>query len=163
MALRMQIEKKKAQDEMRRLMAERKNKSKKPIGIDNPLAKYNSSGQLTCILCTSIVRSENVWQVHINSKQHRQNVEQAKKLKELTNNFTNDKIKIKRSGIPLEGGPEHKKPKGILKNSNDKLSTQTPVTKNNAPIIFSHHDDKIVRKLLVPTSQEGIIFNIFFI
>ena len=159
MSLRMQVEKKKAQEEMRRLMAERKNKNKKPIGVDNPLAKYNNSGQLTCILCSSIVRSEHVWQVHVNSKQHRQNIEQAKKLKELTNNFTNDKIKIKRSGLSIEDGPEQKKPKGILKNANE-IPVPTSIPKNSAPSIVSHHDDMIIRKSLLPASQQGNFFQL---
>lgn len=32
-----------------------------------------------CILCKTIVRSEDVWKVHVNAKQHKQNVELAKK------------------------------------------------------------------------------------
>lgn len=32
-----------------------------------------------CVLCKSVVRSEDVWKVHINTKQHKQNVELAKK------------------------------------------------------------------------------------
>lgn len=151
----MQIEKKKAQEEMRRLMAERKNKDKKPIQINNPLAKYNNAGQLMCILCSSIVRSENVWQVHLNSKQHRGNVEQAKKLKELTNNFTDDKIKNKRPAATSEDAPLEKKPKGILKNSNEKLPYIPQTPKHKAPTIMIHHDEKIIRKSRNPVSQEG--------
>ncbi|VVC94578.1 unnamed protein product, partial [Leptidea sinapis] len=145
------MEKKKAQNEMRKLMAERKNKDKKPIQIDNPLAKYNNAGQLTCILCSSIIRSAHVWQVHVNSKQHRGNVEQAKKLKELTKNFTDGKVK-KRSGGVVEGDPQEKKPKGILKNV-----TSIPITvkvNNNVPIIYSHHDEEIKRSPLVQVVQD---------
>ncbi|KOB52052.1 Uncharacterized protein OBRU01_26603, partial [Operophtera brumata] len=130
MSLRMQVEKKKTQEQMRKLMAERKKKDIKSTKIDNPLAKYNSSGQLMCLLCSSIVRSENVWPVHINSKQHKENVDKAKKLKELTNNFTVSKIK--RSSPPKDGPPE-KKIKGILKNSSDVPSIIVQKPKNNAP------------------------------
>lgn len=151
------MEKQKAQEEMRRLMAERKKKNIKPTKIDNPLAKYNNTGQLMCILCKSVVRSENVWQVHLNSKQHRENVEKAKKLKELTNNFTVGKIKHK-SGSPSKDGPPEKKLKGILKNASDiPLSVQGP--KNNAPQVISFHDEEIKRtplNLATPTlSKEG--------
>lgn len=160
MSHRMQIEKKKAQEEMRRLMAERKNKDKKPIQINNPLAKYNNAGQLMCILCSSIVRSENVWQVHLNSKQHRGNVEQAKKLKELTNNFKHDKIKNKRPAATSEDAPLEKKPKGILKNSNEKLPYIPQTPKHKAPTIIIHHDEKIIRKSRNPVSQEGNFNNL---
>ncbi|XP_046962912.1 zinc finger protein 830 [Vanessa cardui] len=154
MALRMQVEKKKAQAEMRRLMAERKNKDKKPVLINNPLAKYNNAGQLMCILCSSIVRSENVWQIHLNSKQHKGNVEQAKKLKELTNNFTDDKIKNKRPGGLQTDAPQEKKPKGILKNSNQKMPSVVQTPEHKMPTILIHHDEKIIRKSKNLTSHK---------
>ncbi|RZC35324.1 zinc finger protein 830, partial [Asbolus verrucosus] len=74
---------------------------------------YNDLGQLTCILCKSVVKSESVWNVHINAKQHRENVELAKKLKEKTNNFTTP---LKRPLTPPMEVPQ-KKIKGILKNA----------------------------------------------
>lgn len=103
------------QTELRRLINEHKSKKEKTVKkIESPLAKYNEAGQLTCILCNSVVRSEAVWTVHINAKQHKQNVEQARKLKERTNNFTTS---IKRPLTPPLEVPPEKKPKGILKNS----------------------------------------------
>lgn len=42
---------------------------------------YDGQGNLTCIICRSIIKSATVWKVHINSKQHKQNVEEAKLLK----------------------------------------------------------------------------------
>lgn len=157
MALRVQkASKQKAQEEIRRLMAERKKKNLAPTKIDNPLAKYNNSGQLMCILCSSIVRSEQVWPVHINSKQHRENVEKAKKLKELTNNFTVGKIKHKSTSLP-EGAPPEKKIKGILKNvSVIPVVVQAP--KNNAPQVISYHSEEIKRTPLnidVISKQKG--------
>lgn len=147
----MQVEKKKTQEQMRKLMAERKKKDIKPTKIDNPLAKYNSSGQLMCLLCSSIVRSENVWLVHINSKQHKENVEKAKKLKELTNNFTVSKIK--RSSPPVDAPPE-KKIKGILKNASDVPNIILQKPKNNAPEVISFHDEEIKRLALNPAAEE---------
>lgn len=111
--------KKPTQTELRRLINEHKSKKEKAVKkIESPLAKYNEAGQLTCILCNSVVRSEAVWTVHINAKQHKQNVEQAKKLKERTNNFTTP---VKRPLTPPLEVPE-KKLKGILKNGQNKQS-----------------------------------------
>lgn len=72
---------------------------------------------MTCILCKSIVRSEAVWTIHVNAKQHKQNVELAKKLKERTNNFTTP---LKRPLTPPLPEVPEKKIKGILKNGNTK-------------------------------------------
>ena len=41
--------------------------------IESPLAKYNSIGQLTCIICNLVVKSENLWNTHLNSKIHLEN------------------------------------------------------------------------------------------
>lgn len=154
----MQMEKQKAQEEMRRLMAERKKKNSKISKIDNPLAKYNNNGQLMCILCNSLVRSEHVWQVHINSKQHRENVEKAKKLKELTNNFTVGKIKHKSSSPPKDVPPE-KKVKGILKNAKELPVISVQVPKNNAPQIVSYHNEEIKRTPLsiTPITETEVV------
>ncbi|XP_071444217.1 zinc finger protein 830 [Hetaerina americana] len=72
-----------SQLELRKIMLEQRKKllqnTKK---IDSPLAKYSNDGQLSCILCGSIVRSEAVWNIHINSKQHKENILNAKKRRE---------------------------------------------------------------------------------
>lgn len=75
-------------------------------------------------MCQSVVRSEAVWPVHINSKQHRENVERARKLKEKTHNFTKP---LKRPLTPPHEVPT-KKPKGILKNG---TTHQLPETEDD--------------------------------
>ncbi|CAH0407423.1 unnamed protein product [Chilo suppressalis] len=138
-SLHLQRDKKRAQDEMRRLMAERRNKDIKQVKINNPLAKYNNAGQLTCVLCSSVVRSEQVWTVHVNSKQHRENIENAKKLKEKTNNFTTGKLKHK-LGEPTDA-PEGKKIKGILKNASQAPPSHHNVDLKSPQIITSHNEE----------------------
>ncbi|PSN54259.1 hypothetical protein C0J52_08620 [Blattella germanica] len=39
--------------------------------ISLTMCTYNNNGELTCIICDSVVRSEAIWTVHINSKKHR--------------------------------------------------------------------------------------------
>lgn len=41
--------------------------------IESPFAKYNSIGQLTCIICNQVVKSELMWNAHLNSKTHIEN------------------------------------------------------------------------------------------
>jgi len=54
--------------DIRKLMKETKSK------INSPLAKYNSAGQLTCILCSTVVKNELVWPAHVGGKLHKDNV-----------------------------------------------------------------------------------------
>ncbi|XP_059611577.1 zinc finger protein 830 [Phlebotomus argentipes] len=117
-----------SQNDLRRLMNEQKQKSQKDRPkIDSPLAKYNELGQLTCILCQSVVRSEDVWKVHINAKVHKENVEKAKKLKEDTQNF---QMPAKRPAPPSASADPQpaKKLKGILKNPNPPSQGQQVVS-----------------------------------
>lgn len=67
-----------------------------------------------CVLCKSVVRSEDVWKVHINAKLHKQNVELAKKLKD---KLQTTSPAIKRPATPPTNDVPQKKLKGILKNS----------------------------------------------
>lgn len=72
---------------------------------------------MICILCKSIVRSEDVWKVHINAKQHKQNLELAKQLKEKTVNLTLAAESLKRAASsPLPTDVPFKQPKSILRN-----------------------------------------------
>lgn len=71
--------KKISQDELRRIMSEQKKKLLQTVKkIDSPLAKYKNDGTLMCILCNTVVRSEAVWNVHINAKQHKENITKKK-------------------------------------------------------------------------------------
>lgn len=74
-----------------------------------------------CVLCQSVVRSESVWKVHINSKVHKENIELAKKLKD-TKSSTNSNI-LKRPASP-NNNISTKKIKSILKNNTVVSSTQ---------------------------------------
>lgn len=125
--------KKYSQQELRRIMSETKasKQQQQPAGdsprVDSPLAKYNDAGQLMCVLCRSVVRSAAVWKVHLNSKQHKENIELARKLNETSTAKTNESTetrdtpatRLKRAGdtaVGVESVPV-KKIKGILKNS----------------------------------------------
>ncbi|KAL3278932.1 hypothetical protein HHI36_016450 [Cryptolaemus montrouzieri] len=132
MALRNAAKKKVSQLELRKYMQEHKSRGRVETTskqIESPLAKYNEQGQLTCVLCKSVVRSEAVWNIHLNAKQHRQNVELAKKLKERTNNFTTP---LKRPLTPPLEVPT-KKPKSILKNGSKSEET-TDSSQENTPV-----------------------------
>ena len=46
--------------------------------IESPLAKYNSIGQLMCVVCNQVIKSELFWSAHINGKSHLQQIEALK-------------------------------------------------------------------------------------
>lgn len=98
-----------------------------------------------CVLCKSIVRSEAVWKVHLNAKQHKENIELAKKLKEQTHNFTVPK----RPGSPVDNNVPQKKVKGILKNSSSSAVPDDFFDKNEKKSVQINENET-----LIPTVPE---------
>ncbi|KAL6254959.1 hypothetical protein P5V15_014301 [Pogonomyrmex californicus] len=140
----MSLKRKLTQDDLRKAM----NEHKKKLGIkkiDSPLAKYTDSGQLMCILCKSVVRSETVWPVHLNSKMHKDNVALAKKTKLETEGAVkaSDGQSFKRPSSPPQNPPINKKIKGILKNS----SQSVVQTRSNLPADFFDDNLKQVNSI----------------
>lgn len=98
--------------------------------VDSPYAKYNSRGQLMCIVCGVPVKSAIIWQAHINKRSHLENLIKLKqKQKQLNSNVgtkstSNDSQNFKRPASPPPASEKQKKkttkdivkPKGILKN-----------------------------------------------
>jgi zinc finger protein 830 len=81
--------------------------------ILNLLLTYNDSGQLLCILCESVVHSEAVWNVHINSKKHRENIASAKRRREDAANFVHPSdLQLVKRPAQNEETPPPKKLKG---------------------------------------------------
>lgn len=163
---RLASKKKVSQDDLRRLMSEHKGKQSS-VKVTNPLAKYNDAGQLTCVLCKTVVRSENVWHVHINAKQHKENVIVAKQLKLQTNNFT---VPVKNQPLKrLTTSPSNdipqKKIKGILKNAppvvNDVPSDffETKNIVESAPGASMFHNEEIIRPPLKIEQAPEILDN----
>ncbi|XP_012522076.1 zinc finger protein 830 [Monomorium pharaonis] len=120
----MSLKRKLTQNDLRKAMNEHKKKFGVIKKIDSPLAKYTDSGQLMCILCKSVVRSETVWPVHLNSKVHKDNVVLAKQTKLETENTVkaSNVQTFKRPPSPSQNTSANKKIKGILKNSTQPVS-----------------------------------------
>ncbi|XP_032222156.1 zinc finger protein 830 isoform X2 [Nematostella vectensis] len=76
--------------DFRRLKEERESQKKKRK-IESPLAKYNSAGQLFCVLCNAPIKSDLVWPAHVQSKKHRENIA-ALKNKNTKPSPDNDKV-----------------------------------------------------------------------
>lgn len=117
---------KKKQEGLRRLMQEGKHsRDNHETKIDSPFAKYDSEGNLSCQLCKKIVKSS-LWKVHVNSKQHKDNLAHAKQLKEKLENHvktvTTPTIQERVAIMKQE-----KKLKGILKNSSSMPPPEAPL------------------------------------
>ncbi|CAG9807835.1 unnamed protein product [Chironomus riparius] len=158
-AFRLENKKKLSQHDLRRLMNEQKqSRTVDTNKVDSPFAKYEN-GQLTCVLCKSLVRSESVWKVHINAKQHKDNLQLAKRLKEKLQNQTKKSVQdervagLKRSIEDMRSEVPEKKLKGILKNSTSSISSATTiiaVKQNEAPINKKESDKTQQEKPSIP-------------
>uniref|UniRef100_A0A803XY85 Zinc finger protein 830 n=1 Tax=Meleagris gallopavo TaxID=9103 RepID=A0A803XY85_MELGA len=70
------------QEELRRLMREKKRQNADKKRIESPFAKYPRLGHLSCTLCSAPVKSELLWQTHVLGKQHRERVAELKGAKQ---------------------------------------------------------------------------------
>lgn len=59
-------------------------------------------------MCESVIRSESVWNVHINSKQHKQNIALAKRKKDLDSVQNDHPASVKRKLEPTIEEPPKK-------------------------------------------------------
>lgn len=120
--------KKVSQHDLRRLMQEQKqSKVSADSGpkIDSPFAKYDGES-LSCLICKKIIPKSALWKVHVNTKQHKDNVAQAKQLKEKLESRLKTPT-IQERVHQLKTLNQEKKLKGILKNSSSSPSTaETP-------------------------------------
>ncbi|XP_062611845.1 zinc finger protein 830-like [Saccostrea cucullata] len=60
-----------SKDDLRRLMKEKLSFTK-DSKISHPLAKYNTLEQLVCILCNTVIKSNILWNAHIQGRQHKE-------------------------------------------------------------------------------------------
>lgn len=124
--------------------------------IDSPLAKYNSAGQLTCVVCNTAVKSEMVWTAHINGRQHRENVAFLKQSK-METQFTKPQnipaVKRKADSIISSSSQPSASPskKGVPADFFDKQpSLNTPVS---APVPIKSILKNSTKTSFVPTSE----------
>lgn len=84
---------------------------------------YNELDQLTCVLCKTMVRSETLWPVHLNSKAHKDNMALTKRSK-LEPAATQPLSSTKRASATIFQEPQPaKKVKGILKNTGERSAS----------------------------------------
>lgn len=89
-----------------------------------------------CVLCKTVVRSEDVWKVHINAKQHKQNVEIAKNSVSMpppsAKPAQSTAVATKRMAPPSTSELPAKIPRGILKNNTKSSDVEETQSNKNA-------------------------------
>ncbi|KAG2197618.1 hypothetical protein INT47_006681 [Mucor saturninus] len=68
--------------DVRRLLKKQQDERNKIKKVTHPFAKYDETSRLMCIVCNSPVKSEAVWQAHLGSLGHRDNIQKLKALKQ---------------------------------------------------------------------------------
>ncbi|XP_050541961.1 zinc finger protein 830 [Daktulosphaira vitifoliae] len=107
------------QNELRLLMLKQKLQSQRvKKKIDSPLAKYNSDGQLSCVVCKLNIEDESSWSDHIKSKYHKENIVKRKpESSKMSHRLAVTTESLKRTQPIQEISNPPKKIKGILKNA----------------------------------------------
>ncbi|KAM4028358.1 zinc finger protein 830 [Anomaloglossus baeobatrachus] len=148
------------QDELRRLMKAKQRETAAKKKVESPLAKYNSLGQLSCVVCNIPIKSELLWQAHILGKQHKEKVAELKggKVKESSPSVSTPLLQTtKRKGPALES-LESKRikdsqdqssasskastlPPGFFETGDQLCHKKTPVNAPTVRLLAGNYDD----------------------
>ncbi|XP_056020807.1 zinc finger protein 830-like [Ostrea edulis] len=62
-----------SKEDLRRLMKQKQASTKDTKSrVNHPLAKYNTLDQLVCVLCNTVIKSNILWNAHIQGRQHKE-------------------------------------------------------------------------------------------
>ncbi|XP_053570569.1 zinc finger protein 830 [Bombina bombina] len=128
------------QEELRRLMKAKQRETAVKKRIESPLAKYNSLGQLSCVVCNAYIKSELLWQAHILGKQHKEKVAELKGTKADTSNAAIT-APISQLGKRKVQNPENNDHKRIKAPDDQSISSSTSL-----PSGFFDKEDKSSKK-----------------
>ncbi|KAF7990947.1 hypothetical protein HCN44_000752 [Aphidius gifuensis] len=95
----------------------------KSLGLYKKREQFKDGGQLMCVVCKIIVKSETIWPIHLNSKSHKETLSLTRKSLEEKDKKNN--VSFKRPCSPLNQ-LNSKKVKGILKNPGHSSTSTLP-------------------------------------
>lgn len=73
--------------DVRRLLKKQQTERNKETKVTHPFAKYDETNRLICIVCNAPVKNQTVWQAHLGSSAHRDNIQKLKALKQQQQNL----------------------------------------------------------------------------
>ncbi|XP_027038115.1 zinc finger protein 830-like isoform X2 [Pocillopora damicornis] len=91
-----------------------KRKREAKTSIDSPLARYNSAGQLSCVVCDMTIKNEFLWTSHVLGKKHKENLADLK-----GKSKANVSVREVRKPVKVETNEEAPKKKLKVDNSSD--------------------------------------------
>ncbi|XP_069937697.1 zinc finger protein 830 isoform X2 [Cherax quadricarinatus] len=127
----------KTQD-IKQLMQEQQKTKAVTKQIDSPYAKYNSRGQLMCIVCGTVVKSVIIWQAHVNKRSHLENLAALKKKQQQLNN---QQLSNNKNSTKPPGG--QKRPASPLSQSSNKKAPTSSFKPKGVPEGFFDTDETI--------------------
>ncbi|XP_027038114.1 zinc finger protein 830-like isoform X1 [Pocillopora damicornis] len=95
-----------------------KRKREAKTSIDSPLARYNSAGQLSCVVCDMTIKNEFLWTSHVLGKKHKENLADLKGKSKANVSVREVRKPVKVSG-KVETNEEAPKKKLKVDNSSD--------------------------------------------
>lgn len=121
-----------ANAELRRLMQLKKASSAKRV--NHPLAKYNNLEQLSCVICSKVIKDDSLWNPHLQSKKHKENVLLVKN-KTSAPKSTSNGPKLSHAPKTSNGKPSNKQLPGDFFDKGTGHGNNTQPTHNKNPPI----------------------------
>ncbi|KAK1796892.1 hypothetical protein P4O66_000975 [Electrophorus voltai] len=147
------------QEELRRLMREKKQSSERQKRVDSPHAKYTSLGHLSCAVCNVPVKSEILWQAHVLGKQHKDKVAELKvKKSPFETSQSSERSLLKRKGPEPELGtgkkakaPSAGLPPGLV----EEKGASAPAEHAAGPGLLLHEGEEGEQEAMDTTDNEN--------
>ncbi|XP_069768050.1 zinc finger protein 830 [Narcine bancroftii] len=141
------------QQELRRLMREKQRSAAGSRRIESPLAKYNSLGHLSCVICSIPVKNELLWQTHILGKQHKENLEKRKN----TNQTTGPSV-INTSTVPVAKRKSEPTETRVTKKVRALYESRTTTSSGVSPDVIDPVNE-VSQQCLLQCSQSLVVAN----
>ncbi|XP_073235838.1 zinc finger protein 830-like [Porites lutea] len=129
-----------AKRDIRLVKSQRETKKK----IASPLAKYNSAGQLFCVLCNVPVKSAILWDSHVLGKKHKENLTVFKRKSNKSQSATNER-QLQEKITTVKDGLSNARP--VLKRtSQDEMETVQNTPEKKLKVDSEENTDRLKMK-----------------
>lgn len=146
--------------DVRRLLKKQQTERNKTNKITHPFAKYDETSRLICIVCNSPVKNEAVWQAHLGSIAHRDNIQKLRTLKQQQQQQQQQNLKRRAPSPPQDTNKRIRTQDTQDIELDEQVQDSSEDEEMDLPNDFFDNEDQEIEE--VPEEETGVIPTGFF-